>query len=254
MRIATLVLAFAAACGASPALAQARILTVQDQTQPPPQTLPAAPAQEQASPPAPVTTPAQPSAQAPLQAPAPTQVPAQAQEQSKAPPESQGESQAKRQDRAPPPGRYGFTRVDNGLLRLDHESGDVAYCTPRDAGWSCEAVPQKGASLEQQIAELRGEVAALEHLRDEVADLQREIVILRPPHFDLTPPQTVPPAPSPPPDNHTGGITLKLPTQQDIARARGFIADTWHRLVEMIENLQKDMMRKGGGADGVSRT
>ena len=85
------------------------------------------------------------------------------------------------------------------------------------AGWSCEAVPQKGASLEQQIAELRGEVAALEHLRDEVADLQREIVILRPPHFDLTPPQTVPPAPSPPPDNHLPGYQLPGSQRPDLS-------------------------------------
>jgi len=244
MRTATLVLAFAALCAASHAPAQVRILTVQDQTQPPP----AAPAQEQAGPRTPVTTPAQPSAQAPSQAPAQAQVPAQAQEppraQTEKQPESQGESEAKRQDRAPPgvPARYSFTRVDNGLLRLDHKSGDVAYCTPRSAGWSCEAVPQKGASLEQQIGELR----------DEVAALQKEISALRAPPPHPVPPQTVPP--TPPTADQTGSVTIPLPSRQDIARARGFITDTWHRLVDMIENLQKDMMRKGGGADGVSRT
>lgn len=241
MRTATLVLAFAAACAASSAPAQVRILTVQDQAQPPAQTPPATPAQEQASPPAPVTTPAQPSAQAPSQAPAQAQEPSKAQTEKQ--PESQGESQAKRQDRAPPGvlARYSFTRVDNGLLRLDHKSGDVAYCTPRSAGWSCEAVPQKGASLEQQIAELR----------DEVAALQKEIAVLRaPPH--PVPPQTVPPMP--PTADQTGSVTIPLPSREDIARARGFITDTWRRLVDMIENLQKDMMRKGGGADGMSRT
>jgi hypothetical protein len=59
------------------------------------------------------------------------------------------------------------------------------------------------------------------------------------------PPQTVPPAP----DDQTGSITLK----QDIARARGFLTDAWRRLVDMIDTIQKDMMRKGND-DGTSRT
>jgi len=38
---------------------------------------------------------------------------------------------------------------------------------------------------------------------------------------------------------------LKLPTAEDVARARAFIADAWHRLVEMLVAIEKDMMRKG---------
>lgn len=237
MRTAMLVLALAGACAVSAALAQARILTVQDQTAPP---------AAQTPPPAP---PAQTTPQTTPSAPGSTLPPDAAKDQATSPPESRGESEAKRQDRAAPgvPGRYSFTRVDNGLLRLDHKSGDLAYCMPRNAGWSCEAVPQKGASLEQQIAELR----------DAVAELRKEVAALRaPPSPPLPPPHPVPPQtvpPTPPPDQ-TGSITIPLPSREDIARARGFIADTWHRLVDMIENLQKDMMRKSGGTGAVSRT
>jgi hypothetical protein len=232
MRTATVVVVLAAACAASPALSQSRILTVQDQ--------PPAPAAEQ--------TP--PSAAAPAPPPAtpapPAQTPEPPKSQVEQQPASQRESEAKRQDRAPPgvPARYSFTRVDNGLLRLDHDSGDVAYCTPHNAGWSCEGVPQKGASLEQQIAALRDEVDAL---RKEVAALRTP-----PPPPHPVPPQTVPPAPQQP--DQTGAVTIPLPSREDIARARGFIADTWHRLVDLIENLQKDMMRKDGDTSGVSRT
>jgi hypothetical protein len=252
MRTVTLVLALTAACAASPALGQARILTVQDQTQVLDQAPLAAPAPDQnrtppaASPQAPAMTPVQPSPQAPPQA----QMPAQGQEHPKEQSGTQNESQAKRQDRALPEvtSRYSFTRVDNGFLRLDHKSGNVAYCTSYTAGWSCEAVPENRASLEQQIAQLRDEVADLQHLRDEVAELKREIATRLPPR--LRPPETVPPSPPPappppPPADQRGGITFTLPNQQDIARARGFITDTWHRLVDMIENLRKDMMRKG---------
>ena len=233
-RTATLVVVLVAACAASPALAQSRILTVQDQ--------PPAPAAEQTPPPA--AAPAPPPAATPAP---PAQTPEPPKNQVEQQPESQGESQAKRQDRAPPgvPARYSFTRVDNGMLRLDHDSGDVAYCTPRNAGWSCEGVPQKGASLEQQIAALRDEVEAL---RKEVAALRAP----PPPPPHPVPPQTVPPTPQQP--DQTGTVTIPLPSREDIARARGFIADTWHRLVDLIENLQKDMMREDRDTSGVSRT
>ena len=264
--VRAVVAAGAAACAASPALAQARILVVQDQTQPA-QTSPAAPALEQAPPPSsqtlappPVAPKAEPSPP-PAQAQAPASAPAEAEKA------TQSESPAKRQDRAmqapPPPrlpflpGRFIFRRVDNGFLRLDRQSGQVTYCSSRDDGWSCAAVPEKSASLQKQIDQLRGEVAAV---KSEIAALKHKIATLRaPPHPEPpqtvphpVPPQTVPPSPTPLGD-HTGG--LKLPSHEDIARARGFIADTWHRLVEMIENMQKDLLHKNGdGGNGVSRT
>jgi hypothetical protein len=208
MRTATLVLALAFVCAASPALAQARILAAPEQAQdqaPAPQ----APAKDENQ--APAETPAQP----------PTKT------------QDQIPSEAQRQDRGRPlvPGRYSFNRVDDGLLRLDRHSGEVAFCRPNTTGWVCEAVPENRAVLEKEIAQLR----------DEVAALQKEIASLRTPPPPPVPPQTVPPAPHPGKD---GDAQIKLPTAEDVARARAFIADTWHRLVEMIENWQKDVLRK----------
>jgi hypothetical protein len=264
MRTVTLVLALAAACAASPALAQARILIVQDQT-----LQPAAPAQTgpTASPPAaapaPAAKPAAPPAetQAPAPAPEAAKPPAAepAEDQSASQSQSQNQSEAKRQDRALPRavlrlGRFRFVRVDNGFLRLDRRSGRVAYCTSHDNGWSCVAVPEQRASLERQVAQLRDEVAGLEM---EVARLRAALPPPPPPSSPPpphpVPPQTVPPTPHA--GDQTGGIALKLPSHEDIARARGFIADTWHRLVDMIESMQKDLLRKDGDeANGVSRT
>jgi hypothetical protein len=250
MRTMTLVLAFAAACGASPALAQTRIPTAQDQMQPPQSQPVPSPVPGQASPPAAPVAPLQTAPVAPpAEAQAPAQPPTEPKAQATSPNKTKSESEAKRQDRAPPaqPGRFGFTRVDDGFLRLDRQSGQVSYCTSRVEGWSCETVPENRASLEQQIAQLR----------DEVSDLQREIAALRamppPPPPHPVPPQSVPPRP-PAPGDQTGGVTLKLPSHEDIARARGFISDTWHRLVQMIENMQKDLLRKDDVANGVSRT
>lgn len=136
----------------------------------------------------------------------------------------------------PPRDRFSFAPVEEGFLRFDHKLGDIALCKPQNGNWSCSAVADGSAAQQKEIADLR----------DQVAALQKEIASLRapsPPH--PVPPQTVPPTP----DDQTGSVTLK----QDIARARGFIADAWRRLVDMIDNMQKDMMRKGYD-NGTSRT
>jgi len=141
-------------------------------------------------------------------------------------------SGASRDDLVMPPaprGRYSFAPVDEGFLRLDHESGEVALCRSQSGSWSCATVAAGGGySAQKEIDDLRNQVAAL---KKELADL-REPPPPRPP-ADLTPKSD---------DNVT--MKLELPTKDDIARARTFIADTWRRLVEMIDSLQKDMMRK----------
>jgi hypothetical protein len=77
-------------------------------------------------------------------------------------------------------------------------------------------------------------------MKDEVAALRNEIVALRPSPPPV-PPQSVPPAPQ---SGKNGDAQIKLPSAEDVARARAFIADTWRRLVEMIESWQKDVLRK----------
>jgi hypothetical protein len=124
---------------------------------------------------------------------------------------------------ANPPLRYSFNRVDDGFLRLDNASGQVAFCSPHTVGWACQAVPEDRAALEKEIARLQNEVA---NLKTEIAGLRAPP---RPP-ADLTP--------APPSDE-------ARQLREDIERARAAIEYAWRRLVDMIMNLQKDMMRKG---------
>ena len=142
--------------------------------------------------------------------------------------------------------RYSFNRVDNGFLRLDNESGQVAYCNPRATGWACQAVEIDHAALEAEIASLQKQVASLKkldaeiiQLQGEVASLKKEIAVLK------GPPPPRPPADLTPPRDKGDDVTIKLPTDQEFARAREFIEKTWRHLVEMIVTIQKDMMRKG---------
>lgn len=116
------------------------------------------------------------------------------------------------------PPRYSFHPAETGFLRLDGQTGQVAFCGPRRRGWSCDVVPEDRASLERQVTRLQDEVASL---KQELADLRRQ---------------------SAAPD--AGERKTQLLKPEDIARARAYFEDAWRRLVEMLQNFQKDVMRK----------
>ena len=46
-------------------------------------------------------------------------------------------------------------------MRLDKQTGDVSLCSQRTVGWACQAAPDDRAVLEDEIARLRRENAAL---------------------------------------------------------------------------------------------
>src|SRR6476660_5756248 len=58
-------------------------------------------------------------------------------------------------------GRYGFSPVADGVLRLDTRTGQVSPCSRSDAGWACKVVPDERSALETEIARLQGENATL---------------------------------------------------------------------------------------------
>ena len=171
-------------------------------------------------------------------------------------PRTESPVQPKDDSAAPPAdgGRFTFNRIDNGFLRLDTQSGQVAYCRQQAASWACQAVPENRSGLEADVARLQTDITALKtlqsdmmalktlksdivRLHDEIAALRQEVAALKEPPLPRPPAELTPPGKS-------GDDVIKLPTHEDIARARNFIEKTWHRLVEMISTVQKDMMQK----------
>ena len=215
MRVSMLALAGILVCAASAASAQA-VIDVEGQraAQPPAQDQPAAQAQPQVVP----------------------QVVPQPTPKVESPVQSKDDSPAALASG----GRFTFNRIDNGFLRLDTQSGQVAYCRAQTAGWACQAVPENRSGLEADVARLQSDMTALKTLKSDIVRLQNEIAAVRrevaalkePPPADLTPP------------GKSDDVVIKLPSHEDIARARNFIEKTWHRLVEMITAVQKDMMQK----------
>ena len=142
---------------------------------------------------------------------------------------AQSQTEIQGQDATTPngPSRYTFNRVNDGFLRLDNASGQIAFCSPTSVSWACQAVPEDRAALEKEITRLQEEVTSL---RNEVAVLREPPPRPRPP-TDLTPPS----------DKSAEAEKLR----EDIERARAAVEHAWRRLVDMIVNFQKDMMRKG---------
>lgn len=136
------------------------------------------------------------------------------------------------QDAAPPAatGRFIFSRVDGGILRLDSLSGQVALCSQRSAGWACQAVAEERAAFDSEVARLKAEVDGL----------KTEIAALRAP---TVPPR--PPAELSPQANDSKSSMLKLPTDEDIKWARAAIEKVWRQFVDMVADFQKDAQRKG---------
>jgi hypothetical protein len=123
-------------------------------------------------------------------------------------------------------GRYTFNKVQDGYLRLDAQTGQVSVCSHRSVGWACQAVPEDRAVLENEIARLRSENAAL---KKDI--LSRGLPL---------PAGTMPD----PPIVRNGDHGLRLPNNDDIGRMMAFVGRMWRRLVEFIENVQKDVLRK----------
>jgi hypothetical protein len=153
----------------------------------------------------------------------------QAQPASPALPPVSTQSKTKEPDRAADEtgNRFSFVRVDDGFLRFDLTTGQVAYCNARPEGWGCQAVPENRSALEREVGKLK----------DEIAGLKRQVDDLR------EPPPPRPPAPIPPPPAQ-GDVTRAAPRHDDIARAKAMLQDVWERLVAAIVGVKNDVMRK----------
>jgi uncharacterized coiled-coil DUF342 family protein len=98
---------------------------------------------------------------------------------------------------------------------------------------------EQATLLQQEVDRRREEVTSL---REEASRRQGEMALLGAEIAALR-------APAAPPADETGDdFRIALPSSSDIARAGAYLQDTardaWHRLVDMIGDFQRDVMRK----------
>jgi len=121
-------------------------------------------------------------------------------------------------------GRYTFSPTADGLMRLDTRTGIVSNCNNSAAGWACYAVPDERKALDEEIGRLQAEnsrlkaqVAAASSGKGDdkqTADSQRK-------------------------------IEIPLPSDQDMDRVVSFLQRAWKRLVDMANQVQKDVSGEG---------
>jgi len=123
-------------------------------------------------------------------------------------------------------GRYMFSKLADGFLRLDTQTGEVSMCSRRTIGFACQAVPEDRAVLENEIARLRQENGAL----------KQEILA----HGLPLPAGAMPEPPAASDNDHI----VRLPDNAEIDRVMAFVSRVWQRFVEAIANAQKQMLHK----------
>jgi hypothetical protein len=162
--------------------------------------------------------------------------------------------------------RFTYHQVEDGYLRLDLRTGEVATCRQRGAGWTCMLVPEERAALESEIARLQRDNALLKN-----ALLERGLPLPAPgtaaatvpPQAPVQPPvaqaPASPPVASAPPqgDPPTASTPPRppgtIPTEPDLAqrdkaevdRVMDVMERLWRRLVELMTTIQRDLQRKG---------
>ncbi|HMK71331.1 MAG TPA: hypothetical protein VK442_10215 [Xanthobacteraceae bacterium] len=123
-------------------------------------------------------------------------------------------------------GRYTLSKVAEGFVRLDTQTGEVSLCSQRTVGWACQAMPEDRAVLENEIARLRRENAAL----------KKDILARGLPLPAGSTPE--------PPEARDGDRAPPLAGNHDFDRMMALVGRLWHRLVEALAQAQKQMLNK----------
>jgi len=114
-------------------------------------------------------------------------------------------------------GRYTFSQVADGMLRLDTRTGQVSLCTRKDSGFACNTVPDERTALESEIARLQRENGAMK--KDMLAR-------------GLPLPNGVGGASS---SERELKLTVPLPSDAEVDRVMGAFEKMWRRLVDIVQ-------------------
>jgi hypothetical protein len=121
-----------------------------------------------------------------------------------------------------------MTPTEGGVIRLDRETGAMAFCTGKDGAWSCKDMPEQEDALKKRVDELEGEKRALE------AEKQ-----LREPAPDgpaaQAPDGVEPPAP---PGN------LPIPNERDVDKLFDYVEGMVKKFKERIDRLEREAKKE----------
>jgi uncharacterized small protein (DUF1192 family) len=128
-------------------------------------------------------------------------------------------------------GRYTLAPAADGVIRLDTRTGAVSNCNNNGNGWACYAVPDERKALDEEIGRLQAENDRLKAQlasRDPAASAKSD---------------DKPAAPNTAENQRK--IEIPLPSDQDMDRVMSFLQRAWKRLVDMANQMQKDVSSGG---------
>lgn len=106
-------------------------------------------------------------------------------------------------------GRYSMAPTDGGFLRLDTQTGQVAFCTKRADQWACNPVEDNRNATAKEI----------DRLAQENKDLKTELAELRKLELKTEPKKSV-----------------ELPTEEEVDRAVGIMK----KIIKEFKNIMED--------------
>ena len=118
------------------------------------------------------------------------------------------------------------TAWTTAFLRLDVHSGQVSQCGWTISGWFCRVVPDERAALESEITRLLTTNSAL----------KKELL-----GHGLALPDGIKADPQ---IGKAHKVEAKPSGDAEPDGAMGYVEKVWRRLVKMMSNLQRDMLRK----------
>ena len=132
-------------------------------------------------------------------------------------------------------GRYTFSPTTDGMMRLDTKTGTVSNCNNSAAGWACYVVPDERKALDEEIGRLQAENQKLKAQlasRDPAASAKGN----EKGDDKSAAPNTA---------ENQRKIEIPLPSDQDMDRVMSFLQRAWKRLIDMANQMQKDVSGDG---------
>ncbi len=122
--------------------------------------------------------------------------------------------------------RYTMAPADGGgFVRLDTQTGAMAFCDPEGTGWSCRAMPDATRDASEQIAALRAEN---KYLKDEIKRMEDT--------FGLNGNQAQGDGQGPPP----APPSFKVPSEQDVDKALDYVERMIKKFRDRLQKLEKE--------------
>lgn len=123
-------------------------------------------------------------------------------------------------------GRYTFSASADGMMRLDTRTGTVSHCSNSASGWACYAAPDERKALDDEIGRLQAE-------NDK---LKAQLALAGKSDDKPAGPNSA---------EKERKIEIPLPSDQDVDRVMSLLQRAWKRLVEMANQMQKDVSGDG---------